>query len=87
MPLEHVKGQIIMSQKIVLTGAVLQHGELEFNYPARCALPVGYRVIYREGIYLWITDDNRHEGVESVNHWDCWRGAWAHYKNSKAKSA
>ena len=65
-----------------------QAGEFERRYPERTPLPPGYRVIWHEGTehYLWITEDGWHESDVSCRHWDCWRGAWAHYRNQPQRS-
>jgi hypothetical protein len=66
-----------------------QVDEIERRYPARTPLPPGYRVIWHEGSehYHWITEDGRVESAPTWNHWDCWRGAWAHYRAALSDAA
>ena len=54
----------------------------ERRYSDRTPLPPGYDVEWWEEDehYHWVSPDPNVYSDGSWNHWDCWRGAWAHYR-------
>ncbi len=52
------------------------------QYPDRTPLPPGYTVEWWEETeqHHWVGPDVNDYSDGHVNHWACWRGAWAHYR-------
>lgn len=62
--------------------------DLRRTYSAKTPLPPGYAVEWWESDehYHWVrtSDPEDTYGDCHVNHWPCWREAWAHYNTNKA---
>lgn len=53
------------------------------RYPARTPLPPGYEVERVEDHWVWVRLADDAESPIHRNHWACWRGAWANYRQSQ----
>ena len=52
------------------------------QYPARTPLPPGYVVERVDDHWCWVRLADDIESAVHWNHWACWRGAWAHYRET-----
>lgn len=51
----------------------------EIKFPKHIKLPEGYKIIFSDGHYQWVTKDK--ESVIFVNKWQCRRNAWYNFLN------